>query len=155
MPTRAFSIRDSVRQLVLISPYFKLSKTFYERWLKNRLNHSANSDISRYGIQRRDKKIAKIEQEYRDLMTAWPRNVARLSEIISELGKLWNAKVRDDEQNGGLAERDGAQDMEQLQKAVNMIMCKGKKKMAKAQSQEEIHKVFIEGLDKVRCLMDE
>ena len=147
-------INNAKSKLVLMSPYLKLAKTFYERWLKSELNHLADSDRKQYVMQCRDKEIAKLEQEYQDLMEVWPRDVARLAKIISALGRLWNEKLRD-EQNEALIGRDGMQDIKQLQKAVSRIVSEGKEEMAKAQSKEEIHKAFIEGLDKVRCLMGE
>jgi len=118
------------------------------------LNCSVSSRIGQYLTQRRDKKIAKLEQEYRDLMTVWPQDVARLSGIISALGRLWNEKLRD-EQYAELVGIDGVKSIEQLQKAVSRIMREGKEQMTKAQSREEIHKAFIEVLDRVRCLMGE
>ncbi|MFC2013476.1 hypothetical protein ACFLU8_01110 [Chloroflexota bacterium] len=87
-------------------------------------------------------------------MTVQPWNVARLSEIITELGRLWNVKMSDghDEE---LVKRDGARGIEQLQKAVNMVMSEGKRKMVKAKSKNDIHKAFVESLDKGRCMMHE
>ena len=87
-------------------------------------------------------------------MAAQPRNLSRLSEIISGLGKLWNAKIRD-EQDGKLTETDEAQNIEQIQKSASKIMLEGKKRMTKAQSKEEVYEVFIESLDKVRSIMAE
>ena len=140
-------INNVKSRLVLTPPYPKLSKTSYKRWVVNRLNHPANSGIRQYYIRRRDKKIAKLEQEYRDLMTAQPRNVARLSQLITDLGRLWNAKVRD--------EQNEVQGIGHLQKAADETMREGVERMAKARSKEEVNRTFIKYMDKVRHLMDE
>lgn len=118
------------------------------------MNHLADSGTRRQKIRSRDKKIAELEREYRDLMAARPPNMARLAEIISELGRLWNAKVRG-EQNEELAGIDRAKDMGQLQKAVSKILREATKKMAEAQSKQEIHTALIEGMYEARRLMDE
>ncbi len=121
---------------------------------RNRLSHSLDNYIRQRNIQRRDKKIAKLEQEYHYLMTSWPRNVVRLSGIISALGRLWNDQVRD-EPKEALAEGDGAQDMGLLQMVVTEIVREGKDRMARAKSKEEIYEAFVEGWNKVRSLLDE
>ena len=127
---------------------------FLKKWRLSGLNRLVNSDRSRSSISYYDKKIAKLEQEYQNLIDSSPCNMARLAQIISELGKLWNAKLRD-EVDKELAKRDGAKDIWQLQEAVNEIMREGKKKMTKAQSKEEIRAAFTEGMDKMICLMGE
>ena len=132
----------------LIFPCLNLFKTFFEKSFKKRLNCSSDARIKQSYLEPHDCKIAELEQEFQDLMTAWPRDVARSCEIISELGRLWNAKLRN-EPKDELVERGRAKDLVQLQKVINEIVCEGKEKMANAQSQEEIHAAFIEGVDKI------
>ena len=153
--------------------------------------------------QHRDKRIAKLEQEYAKLMTSKTPNVARLADIVSELGRLWNAKVRDEEDvvlapaadtvqleepsreiaphqpaeaaaqevikakpqaktetvdnrhNGTAAKTCRDIDMEQLQKAASEIVGDRKMKMAAARNRDEVQDIFIDGLNKLICLLED
>jgi len=87
-------------------------------------------------------------------MASGPPNVSRLSQIVSELGRLWNAKLRD-EQKEPLADGDEPKGMAQLQKAVDEIVREGKRKMGKAQGEEEIRAAFTDSLNKMISLFDE
>lgn len=138
---------------IIQSAKIELSTDFCRRLLESRLNHSLDNSIRRYTVWRRDKKIARLEQEYRNLMASSPRDLAGLARIISALGKLWNAKIRD-EQDERLAGGDGAPGIGQLQRAVCEVVCEEKRKMSKARSREEIHRAFIEGMDKVGRLLN-
>ena len=128
--------------------------TFLKRWIIRRLNHLLDNYRRQRKIRYCDKKIAKLEREYQYLLSSSTHNAARLSLIVSELGKLWNSKFHA-EGDKELAKWDGPSDIWQLQKAVNKIVLGGKKKMAKARSDEEIHIAFKEGLYKIKTLIDE
>lgn len=124
-------------------------KTFYQRSLKRRPNYSSDTDAEQH-----DKKIAELEREFHDLMASGPPNVSRLSQIVSELGRLWNAKLRE-EQEAPLAGGDEPKGMAQLQKAVDEIVREGKMKMGKARGEEEIRAAFTDSLNKMISLFDE
>jgi len=128
-------------------------KTIYKKSFKRRPDYSTDTGTEWSDPEHRDKKIAELEQEFHDLMVSSPPNVSRLSQIISELGRLWNTKLRD-EQKEPLAEGDEPKDMAQLQKVVGEIVREGKKKMGNAQSKEEIHATFIESINKMICLLE-
>lgn len=132
----------------LIFPCLNLFKTFFGRSFDGRLNRSSNNGIKQSHIGHHDRKIAELEQEFQALTTARPRDIARSCEIISELGRLWNTKLCNEPKDESV-ERGRAKDLVQLQKAVSEIICEGKEKMASAQSQDEIHAAFIEGVDKI------
>ena len=127
---------------------------FLKKWLST-LDHL----FQRYRRWRKtrycDKKIIRLEQEYQYLLGSSTTNsVARLSVVVSELGKFWNMKLRAEDKTE-LAKRDGSLDIWELQKTVNKVVHDGKKKMAKARSDEEIHAAFKEGIYKIKCLMNE
>lgn len=134
--------------------FLSFLKTFYKRSPKRKADCSADTDARRSDLEHYDKKIAELEQEFHDLMASGPPNVSRLSQIVSELGRLWNAKLRD-EQKVPLADGDKPKDMAQLQKAVNEIVREGKKKMGKARGEEEIRAAFTDSLNKMISLFDE
>jgi len=128
-------------------------KVFYQRSFQRRSDYSTDTGIKWSDPEHRDEKIAELEQEFHDLMASWPPNVSRLSQIVSELGKLWNTKLRDEEEEP-LVEGDGLKDMAQLQMAVGEIIREGKKKMGSAHNKEEINSAFVESVNKMICLLE-
>jgi len=133
--------------------FFSSLKAFYQRSFQGGSDYSADAGIILSDPGHRDKKIAELEQEFHDLMTSWPPNVSRLSQIVSELGRLWNTKLRDEEKEP-LVEGDGPKDITQLQVAVNEIVREGKKKMGRAHNKEEINSAFVESVNKMLCLFE-
>ena len=133
--------------------FFSSLKAFYQRSFQGRSDYSTDTGIRLSDPEHRDKKIAELEQEFHDLMASWPPNVSRLSQIVSELGKLWNTKLRDEEKEP-LVEGDGLKDITQLQMAVNEIVREGKKKMGNARSKKEIQTAFEDSLNKMICLFE-
>lgn len=129
-------------------------KTFYKKSLRRSPNCLSDTDTRQSDLEYHDKKIAELEQEFHDLMASGPPNVSRLSQIVSELGRLWNAKLRD-EQKEPLADGDEPKDMAQLQKAVDEIVREGKRKMGKAQGEGEVRAAFTDSLNKMISLFDE
>ena len=128
-------------------------KVFYQRSFQRRSDYSTDTGIKWSDPEHRDEKIAELEQEFHDLMASWPPNVSRLSQIVSELGKLWNTKLRDEEEEP-LVEGDGLKDMAQLQMAVGEIIREGKQKMGSAHNKEEINSAFVESVNKMICLLE-
>ena len=128
-------------------------KVFYQRSFQRRSDYSTDTRIKWSDPEHRDEKIAELEQEFHDLMASWPPNVSRLSQIVSELGKLWNTKLRDEEKEP-LVEGDGLKDMAQLQMAVGEIIREGKQKMGSAHNKEEINSAFVESVNKMICLLE-
>jgi len=133
--------------------FFSSLKTFYQRSFQGRSDYSTGTGIRLSDPEHRDEKIAELEQEFHDLMASWPPNVSRLSQIVSELGKLWNTKLRDEEKEP-LVEGDGLKDMAQLQMAVGEIIREGKQKMGRAHNKEEINTAFAESVNKMICLFE-
>ena len=133
--------------------FFSSLKSFYQRSFQGRSDYSADAGIGLPDPERHDRKIAELEQEFHDLMASWPPNVSRLSQIVSELGRLWNTKLREEEKMP-LVEGDGLKDMTQLQMAVDAIIREGKRKMGSARNKEEINTAFVESVNKMICLFE-
>lgn len=133
--------------------FFNSLKVFYQRSFQGRSDYSTDTGIRLSDPEHRDEKIAELEQEFHGLMASCPPNVSRLSQIVSELGKLWNTKLRDEEKEP-LVEGDGPGDIVQLQMTVHEIVREGKKKMGNARNKEEIHTVFVESVNKMICLFE-
>ena len=125
-----------------------------KKLLSGKLAVLANNGIRRHNIHRYDKKIAKLEQEYRDLLSSPSYDVSRLAMILSEMGKLWNAKLREEEDKPSI-NGDGAGDIWQIEELVREIVSEGRDKMGKARSEGEIHSAFKEGIYKKKCLFDD
>jgi len=134
--------------------FFSSLKAFYQRSFQGGSDYSTDAGIRLSDPEHRDKKIAELEQEFRDLMASSPPNVSRLSQIVSELGKLWNTKLRDEEEKEPLVEGDGLKDIAQLQMAVDEIIREGKRKMGSARNKEEINTAFVESVSKMICLFE-
>jgi hypothetical protein len=134
--------------------FFSSLKSFYQRSFQGKPDYSTDTGIRLSDPEYRNKKITELEQEFHDLMTSWPPNVSRLSQIVSELGRLWNTKLRDEEEKKPLVEGDGLKDMSQLQMAVDAIIREGKQKMGSARNKEEINSAFVESVNKMICLLE-
>ena len=119
------------------------------RWPKR----LTKSEIRRHPTYHYIGEIEKLNQEYGDLIVK-PYNVARLSEIISELGKLWNGKLQYEEDNQ-LIEGNGRKSLWQVQESVHAIMYETSQKIDKTKRKEGKHKAFVEGLYRIRSILDE
>jgi hypothetical protein len=133
--------------------FFSSLKAIYQRSFQGGSDYSTDTGVSLSNPEYRDMKIAELEQEFHDLMTSWPPNVSRLSQIVSELGRLWNTKLREEEREP-LVEGDGLKDMAQLQMAVGEIIREGKQKMGSARNRDEINTAFAESVNKMLCLFE-
>jgi hypothetical protein len=106
-----------------------------------------------------DGKIAELEQEYQVLSASWPTDVARSCEIVSELGRLWNAKLRyepgTDDLEDEMAGDSPVNDVPQIQTEISEIVREGRAKMASARSQGELRAVFEESMLKIIGTLDE
>jgi hypothetical protein len=115
----------------LISRYFRHPRTSLERWFSSIPNLAANADrVKPPDINRGVREAVEPEQRYHDLMLKLQRNYS-----------------------GTSPERGRPQNGQQLQAAVSDIVSQGKKKMASAQSKEEILLEFIDGLYKIKSLL--
>jgi hypothetical protein len=115
----------------LISRYFRHPRTSLEKWFSSIPNLAANADMVKpHDINHGVREAVEPEQRYHDLMLKLHRNYS-----------------------GTSPERGSPQNGQQLQAAVSDIVSQGKKKMASAQSKEEILLEFIDGLYKIKSLL--
>ena len=124
-------------------------KKLFRRW-STRLT---KSEIRYYYINFCNRRIAELQRQYAELITK-PHKAHRLSEIISELGRLWNEKIRYEEDER-LINVNGAKNLWQVQNEVREIVCEAKQKIAKANKQEDKLNVFMEGLLKLKYVLDD
>ena len=97
-----------------------------------------------------DQKIAELENEFYSLMTVSPPDVSRSSAIVSELGRLWNAKLRDEEPRG-----DMVTDWGWIQEAVAEVVASGRRKMGQARSRHELQQTFVQSIRQMIFLLEE
>ncbi len=128
-------------------------KILYARSLKRRPEEASDNGAGWFDLAYRNAKITQLEQEFHNLMASSPTNVARLSQIVSELGRQWNAKLRD-EQEEPRFNGDEPKDITQLQESVSEIVRDGMKKMGDAGSKSEIRIAFADSLNKMICLFE-
>jgi hypothetical protein len=98
-------------------------------------------------------RIAELEKQYADLVDQ-PYSAGKLSEIVSELGKLWNEKLKSEE-NERLAGANGAKSLQQIQEEVQEIINNARYQITSAKDREAKRRVFQQGLRKVITILDE
>lgn len=127
----------------------KLLRGSFARWPKR----LTRNEMRRHNEYHHIRGIEKLQQEYADLIVK-PHNVARLSEIISELGKLWNDKLRYEEENQ-LIRGNGRKSLRQVQESVHEIVCETGHKIDTAKGKERKHQTFAKGLYRMKSILDE
>ena len=127
--------------------------TLIKRILRRESTHLTESEIRYYYINLCNRRIAELQGQYADIITK-PHKAHRLSEIISELGRLWNEKMRYEEKER-LTYVNGAKSLWQVQNEVSEIICEAKQKIAEANKQEDKFNVFMEGLLRLRYVLDD
>ena len=100
-----------------------------------------------------NKRIVDLEREYADLIKK-PYQAGRLSEIISELGSVWNERMRYEDIDSA-ANINGAKSLWQVQNDVSNIVQQAKQEIARAQRYDDKFIIFIEGLLKLSYVLDE
>jgi hypothetical protein len=100
-----------------------------------------------------DKRIAELEREYADLIQK-PYRAGRLSEIISELGRMWNERLQYEDVESVINE-NGAKNLQQVQNEVSAIVSEAKQKIEKAKNLENKHIAYLEDLLKLRDVLNE
>lgn len=126
-----------------------LVRRLVQHWLMK----FTNGQFRRSYIALCNKRIAELEREYADLLKK-PYTAARLSEIISELGSNWNNKLKYEDINSE-ANLNGAKSLWQIQNEVSDIVHEAKHKITIAKKSEDKLAVYIEGLLKLRYVLDE
>ena len=125
----------------------------FQKVLRHSSTKLTDSESQQYSVDFCNQRITELESEYADL-TKQPYQAGRLSEIISELGRMWNERLRYEDTDDA-ADRDGAKDLWQVQNDVSNIVQESKQRIAKAKEPDDRFVIFIEGLLKLRYVLDE
>ena len=123
-----------------------------------RVFHRKPSDIleslsRHYYIPLYNRRITKLERQYNDLLNE-PYKAGKLSGIISNLGKLWNEKLKYEDCE--IVDRvNGAKSLHQVQEEVYTILRDTGQKITSAENGSRKQQVFTEGLKKMATVLDE
>ena len=125
----------------------------FRRLFKHESTKLTDSEFRQYYIEFCNKRIAELEREYASLIQK-PYQAGRLGEIISELGSSWNKKLKYEDIDSE-ANLNGAKSLWQIQNDVSTIVQKAKQQIAIAKESEDKLTVYVEGLLKLRYVLDE
>ena len=100
-----------------------------------------------------NKRIAELEKEYADLIQK-PYQAGRLAEIISELGNMWNKRLRYEDIESG-ANGNGSKNIWQVQNEVSDIVQEAKEQITVSKESDDKLAVFVESLEKLRYVLNE
>ena len=125
----------------------------FRRLFKHESTKLADSEFRHYYIEMCNKRIAELEREYVDIIQK-PYQAGRLSEIISELGSMWNERLRY-EDNERTVNGNGAKNLWQVQNEVSDIVQEAKQQIAISKESDDKFIVFEEGLLKLRHVLNE
>ena len=109
--------------------------------------------MNKRNIEFYNKKIEELEKEYADLIQK-PYQAGRLSEIISDLGKMWNERLRYEDVESAI-NGNGAKNLQQVQEDVSDIVQEVKQQIATSKDSDDKLIVFEEGLLKLRHVLNE
>jgi len=125
----------------------------FRRLFNNESAKLTDSEFTHYYIESCKEKITELEREYAELIEK-PYQAGRLAEIISELGSIWNERLRyediDNEENG-----DGAKNLWQVQNEVSTIVQDAKQQIAISKESDDKLIIFEESLKKLRHVLSE
>ena len=125
----------------------------FRRLFKYKSTKLTDSEFRHYYIEFCNKKIAELEREYADLIQK-PYEAGRLSEIISELGSIWNERLRYEDIERTI-NGNGAKNLWQVQNEVSDIVHEVKQQIAISKESDDKFIVFEEGLLKLRHVLNE
>jgi len=125
----------------------------FRKLFKNESTKLTDSEHRHYYIEFCNKRIAELEREYKGLIQK-PYQASRLSEIISELGSMWNERLRYEDIESA-ANGDGAKNIWQVQNDVSVIVQEVKQQIAISKESDDKFTVFVEGLLKLKYVLNE
>jgi len=123
------------------------------RLFHNKTTKLTDSELKQYYLEFCEKRIAELEREYADLIKK-PYQAGRLSEIISELGSIWNERLRYEDIDSAVS-INSAKSLQQVQNDVNNIVQEAKQKIAEVNEYDDRLIIFMDGLLQLRCALDE
>ena len=125
----------------------------FRRLFKYESTKLTDSEFRHDYIEFCNKRIAELEREYADLIQK-PYEAGRLSEIISELGSIWNERLRYEDIERTI-NGNGAKNLWQVQNEVSDIVHEVKQQIAISKESDDKFIVFEEGLLKLRHVLNE
>ena len=114
---------------------------------------STDAEFKHNYIESCNKKIEELEKEYQELIKK-PYQAGRLSEIVSELGRVWNEKLKYEDAEsaeGGNSHKK----IWQVQKDIDKVVQEVKQQIAISEESDEKRTFFIDGLLRLRYLLNE
>jgi hypothetical protein len=134
-------------------PLLESLKTFYHRSLEKIADMPPGKGGAPADPALLEQRIAQLEDEFQQAMTSSPPNVSRSSSILSELGKLWNAKLKDEEEH--FAGQGNPADWNGLGESVALVVSVAMQKMSRARDRDELRQVFSQGVREMIRLLEE
>jgi len=128
-------------------------RSLFRGLFRHRSAKLSDSEFRNYYIEFCNKKIAKLERKYVELIQK-PYQAGRLSEIISELGRMWNERLRYEDIES-VVNVNGAKSLWQVQKEVSDIVHEAKQKITISKESEDKLVVYLDGLLKLRYVLNE
>lgn len=125
----------------------------FRRLFKQESTELTDGESRRYKIELCSKRIAELEREYLNIIQK-PYQAGRLSEIISQLGTMWNARLRYEDIKSAV-NGNGAKNLWQVQNEVKDIVQEAKHHIAISKGSDDKNTIFIEGLLKLRHVLEE
>ena len=125
----------------------------FRRLFNHESTKLTDSEFKHYYIESCKKRITELEREYADLIEK-PYQAGRLSEIISELGSIWNERLRYEDIDSAV-NGNGAKNLWQVQNEVGDIVHEVKQQIAISKDSDDKLIVFEEGLLKLRHVLNE
>ena len=125
----------------------------FRRLFNNESAKLTDSEFIHYYIESCKEKITELEREYAELIEK-PYQAGRLAEIISELGNMWNKKLRyEDIEN--VANGNGSKNIWQVQNEVSDIVQEAKQQITVSKESDDKLAVSVESLEKLRYVLNE
>ena len=112
----------------------------------------SDTELRNNYIEFYNKRIEELEKEYKELIQK-PYQAGRLSEIISELGKMWNERLRYEDVEGEI-NGNGAKNLQQVRKDVSDIVQGVKDRLAMSKELDDKIAVLMKGLEKLSVVLD-
>ena len=123
------------------------------RRLSNReITKISDTELRNTYIEFYNKRIEELEKEYTELIQK-PYQAGRLSEIVSELGRMWNERLRYEDVEGKI-NGDGAKNLQQVRKEVSDIVQGVKEQLAISKELDDKIAVLMKGLEKLSVVLD-
>ena len=125
----------------------------FRRFFNNDSAKLSDSEFKYRYVEFCKKRITELEKEYAELIEQ-PYQAGRLSEIISELGNIWNERLQYEDVDIA-ASTNGAKSLWQVQNDVSSIVQEAKKQIAETKETDNRSIIFAEALVKLRHVLDE